>query len=366
MRAASGAAATVADVPAHLSSQREPGKRMNLRGRLETVWDDPSDAPLPPTGVYPDMDDAVVGVCGANGSVEKAVREAVEAAGGLSEIERGQRVMIKPNMAGPVTPTVFPGPITTNPEVVRAVIRLVKERGAHPMVGDRSMFMTELAMRTTGFARVCKEEGAEAYPLSRSPHVRVSPGRMHWSRGFRIPAILHEVDHVINVPVLKNHENSSQFTCCLKAMVGALMPLDRWQEGKDALHQRNISEKVAEINLAVRPTINIVDATTIMVQGGPGDGLLRGDPMNKNAVWASPGVVMAGKDRVATDSVALALLKLHGAELKSRSRFMRHGVWDQVQIYYAAQLGLGQADPSRIKIEDVKVAGFDEIRDNWK
>ncbi len=366
IRAGGSCAAMAASPLARFSRQRVPGEDVNLKGRFETVLNDPSEKPLPPTRSYPPMPRATVGMAGVNGSVYNAVREAVEAAGGLAEIEPGQRVMIKPNITGPATPTVFDGPITTSPEVVRAVIRLVKERGAHPMVGDRSMMMTELAFRTTGFARVCREEGAEAYPWTRSEYVRFYPGKRHWSKGFRMPRILQEVDHFINVPILKNHENSSQFTCCLKALVGAVMPLDRWQEGPDALHQRNISEKIAELNLCLKPTINIVDANSVMVKGGPGDGLLRGDPMNRKAVWAEPGLVLAGKDRVACDSAALAVLKLYGHDKKVDSRFMKRSVWDQVQIYYSAQLGLGQAEPDKINIEDLKARRFDEIKDNWK
>jgi len=307
----------------------------------------------------------VVSVAGVQGSIEKSVREAVEAAGGLAEIERGQRVMIKPNMNGPASPDMFDGPINTNPEVIRAVVRLVKERGAYAMVGDRSMFMTDQAIHSTGFAKVCKEEGAEAFPWTHSEYVRFFPNKRHWSQGFRMPRILNEVDHFINVPMLKNHESPAEFTCCLKSYVGVCMPLDRWQEGPDAMHQRNLSEKIAELNLCIKPIINIVDATTIMVKGGPGDGLLRGDPANKEGVWTDPNLIIASKDRVACDSVALAVLKLHGAEHKIDMPYVGKTIWDQVQIYYAAELGLGQAEPDKITIEDITAPGFDEIKANW-
>ena len=88
-------------------------------------------AALPPTRIYPAMDPAFVGMAHVNrnlngdmnfDTVLAAVREAVEAAGGLSEIESGQRVMIKPNMAGPL---YIPGKgrVTTDPLVVQASIR---------------------------------------------------------------------------------------------------------------------------------------------------------------------------------------------------------------------------------------------------
>lgn len=321
--------------------------------------DDPT--PLPPTRVYPSMPRAVVAVSGVRDSMESAVREAVMAAGGLDEIERGQTVMIKPNMCGPAIRDKYPGRITTDPEVLRAVIRLCRERGARVMVGDRAMFWTELAMKTSGFNKVCEEEGAEPYPWTRAEYVRFKPGKRHWSDGFRIPKVLTEVDHFINVPLLKNHgaTEGADFTCCLKSFVGVCHPEDRRQKGNNALHTRNISEKIAELNLSAKPTINIVDANEIMVRGGP-DGMRR-----KYSIWAKPGLILASKDRVACDSVALAVLKRYAAENAVELPYVQRSVWDQAQIYYAAELGIGQAEPGKIDVEEVNAPIMDEVRDNW-
>jgi uncharacterized protein (DUF362 family) len=336
--------------------------------------------PLPPTRVYPAMDHATVGMRGLKRNrrgrldfetVLAAVREVVEAAGGLSEIERGQRVMIKPNMVGPIA-IAGKGRITTNPLVVRAVIRLVKERGAEAMVGDRGLYLPQipnlagLTFQVSGILWACLKEGAQPFPWERSEYVRFFPKMQHWSKGFRMPKVLRDADHFINVPVLKNHEtNRAEYTCCMKSYVGVLHPADRGGEGLDAFHAKNISEKIAEANLCAKPLINIVDATKIMVRGGPGDGLVGGDPTYKVAMFDAPDLVMASKDRVACDSVALSVLKLYGAENQIKRTYVQKSVWDQVQIYYAAQLGLGQAEPDKITIEDIEVPRFDEIRANW-
>jgi uncharacterized protein (DUF362 family) len=306
------------------------------------------------------MPNAVVGVTGVNGSIDEAVKEAVMAAGGLDEIEAGQRVLIKPNICGPALGKRYPGRITTSPEVLRAVIRLVKERGAEVIVGERAMVATELAFKTSGAARVCKEEGAVAFPWTRAEYIRFYPEKRHWSNGFRFPKILTEVDHFINLPLLKNHQQgSADFTCCLKSFVGVCLTIDRHQEGPDALHTKNTSEKIAELNLCAKPTINIVDATEIMVKGGP-DGM-----KSKGSVWAKPNMIVASKDRVACESVSLAVLKRYGAENKVDLPYVTMSVWDQPVIYYSAELGLGQAEPDKIKIEDIKAPIMDEIKDNW-
>src|SRR4030042_1213388 len=79
-----------------------------------------SAAPRRPTRGYPARPPAVVSAVGVTASIAAAVREAVAAAGGLEEIEKGQRVMIKPNVCGPAIGARYPGRITTHPAVVRA------------------------------------------------------------------------------------------------------------------------------------------------------------------------------------------------------------------------------------------------------
>ncbi len=333
-------------------------------GIFSKIWAEEASAdnpePLPPTRIYPAMPKATVAMVGLSDEIEKAVREAVEAAGGLKEIEKGQRVMIKPNMCGPAIKDKYPGRITTNPEVIRAVIRLVKERGAIPMVGDRAMFYPNLAFETSGFARVCQEEGAVPFPWTKSEYVRFYPKKRYWTDGFRIPKILTEVDHFINVPLLKNHGvGGADFTCCMKAFVGVALPEDRHQKGANALHLKNISEKIAELNLSRKPTLNIVDAIEIMVKGGP-DGLRR-----KQSIWCKSNLILASKDRVACDSVALAVLKRYGAENRVELPYVKKSVWNQAQIYYGAELGLGQAEADKISIIDSGVKLMDEIKSNW-
>jgi uncharacterized protein (DUF362 family) len=350
------AVAFTAMTPGCLLKQRVPGEPLNIKERNASAGLGPK--PLPPTRVYPDMPDGLVSVVGVKDSIYNSVRESVIAAGGIDEIEAGQTVLIKPNMCGPAIGDKYPGRITTNPEVLRAVIQLVKERGAKVIVSDRSMIGTELAMQTSGFAKVCLEEGAKAFPWSRAKYVRFHPGKRHWSNGFRMPKILNEVDHFINVPLLKNHAGAD-ITCCMKAFVGVAMPLDRHMEGPDAFHTKNIGEKIAELNLCAKPLINIVDATEIMVKGGP-DGLKRDE-----SIWEHPSLIMSSKDRVACDSVALAVLKRYGAENKVELPYVDQSVRDQPQLYYGAELGIGQCEPSRIKIEEINAPLFDEIKSNW-
>jgi uncharacterized protein (DUF362 family) len=336
------------------------GKAPELSSTISRLATDAGPPPRPPTRKYPDMPLATVALAGAEKSIENAVRSAVEAAGGLGEIEKGQLVVIKPNMVSPCNGTVNFGRLTTHPEVIRAVIRLVKENGARVSVGDRSTFADETGLMKCGYFRVCQEEGVEAFPWIRDEYVHFAPGKRHWSRGFRIPKTVAEADHFINVPMLKNHEvTAAEFTCCLKSYIGVCHPEDRWQKGRDALHTKNIGEKIAELNLCKKPTINIVDATAIMVNGGPGG-------LSRNSAWVDADLVLASKDRVACDAVALAVLKHYGAENNINKSYVAKPVWNNVQIYSAAELGLGQADPGKITVVDAGAPNFERVLGKWR
>ena len=70
--------------------------------------------------------------------VERGIRNAVDLVGGMAAfVKPGQTVLIKPNMLESVEKNSC---VTTHPEVVRAVLRLVKEVGGTPWVGDSPAF----------------------------------------------------------------------------------------------------------------------------------------------------------------------------------------------------------------------------------
>src|SRR3990170_3453594 len=74
--------------------------------------------------------------CAAYGTEEAygSVKRAVDLLGGLKGfVKPGERILLKPNLLAPKPPEAA---VTTHPAVVGALIRLVKEAGATPVVGD--------------------------------------------------------------------------------------------------------------------------------------------------------------------------------------------------------------------------------------
>jgi len=92
-------------------------------------------------------------------TVLSSVRRAADLLGGINAfVNPGERVLLKPNLLKARPPEAA---VTTHPEVVRAVIRLVHETGAQAMVGD-SPGIGDLrrVCERSGILAVVEQEGA--------------------------------------------------------------------------------------------------------------------------------------------------------------------------------------------------------------
>jgi uncharacterized protein (DUF362 family) len=302
--------------------------------------------------------------------LDNAIREAVAAAGGLSAIQPGDRVIVKPNASGAGLDPTYSA--CTHPEALRVVFRMIKERDATPILSEHVVFRPagipipwneEAYMERAGYTAVVEEEDAEMFLWKDDDWIVFSPGRRHWSSGFHIPNSLTEIDHWINVPTIKNHDDGqpsegARFTACLKNLVGVIHTADRWMPGLDALHKKNIGEKVAEVNLCSAPLMNIVDATEILTLGGPA---------YPNYQFGIPNLVLASSDRVACDTVAFCVIKQYGKDGNISQRYVNEGPFEQAMMYYSAELGIGQVDPDQITVLNVNDSEprFSEIMSHW-
>jgi uncharacterized protein (DUF362 family) len=291
---------------------------------------------------------SIVGIAGSGygHDLGAQVERAVYLAGGLGFIKKGSTVLLKPNFN-----TGDPNPASTNPEVIRHVIRLVKKQDPGTiLVGDRSSFWTSTlrAMEKNGAYNAAVQEGAEPFPFDNEKWINVKPfAARSWPNGFKIPEIIKQVDYVISIPVIKTH-SIAVFSMAIKNWVGILEPLQRTTD----LHLSNGStfgNMLAELNLARVADFVVMDGTRVFVDGGPTDG---------TAVDA--GLIVASSDVIANDTAGLAILKTLGTTAKIKD----FSVWQQPQIMRAVQLGLGAKSTSEIRINSENVKDIDLIRSN--
>ena len=245
------------------------------------------------------------------GDLLLAVREAVEAATDFSWLSPGDTVLIKP-----VVNSGNPYPATSHPSGLRALIALLKEKGAKRILvsdmsgvehvklsPDKMKGSTRELMKSCGVARATVEAGAELYlpeeegweaffedePISGS----------HWKSGIMMPKIVNRVDHIVLLARCSRHVLAGS-TLGMKAAVGYWRTDTRLEYHHDAA---TLQEKTAEANtvgsLRDKQRLTLTVADKVQATFGPDKGTV---------VEPATGLVLASESLVAHDMVSLAWL----------------------------------------------------------
>ena len=229
--------------------------------------------------------------------VHKMARAALEKLGGISRfINRGERVLIKPNVGWDRQPEQA---ANTNPELVGAVVNLCREAGASSVwVTDVSINDPYRSFSRSGIESAVKRAGGTVRFAKESDFV-LTDLKGQVLHVWPVSRFYHEVDRVINLPVVKNH-SLSKCTIAMKNWYGVL------GGRRNRLHQE-INASIADLAAAVRPTLTITDATRILVRNGPTGGKLSDVSIEDT--------IIAGLDEVALDAYAIQFLDLKVEEI---------------------------------------------------
>lgn len=262
-------------------------------------------------------------------NIMNILRESLSIIGGLKRIDvKGKTILVKPNVV-----SGEPNPATTNPEVVRSIVKLLYEEGASKViVGDMSAMLTlstRRNMERTGIKRAAMDAGAEVVYFEDYDWVEVELPQALYIQRVYVTEWIYNVDRVINLPVIKTHRSAS-YSICLKNFIGAT----HLKQRPYLIDSSHWEELVAEMNIAYQPHLNIVDGTRIMIEGGPWEG-----------TSIDTNLIIASGDRVAADIAGLNIIKGFGRWKMVTEK----DVWEQRQIKRALELGLG-ARKEEIKI----------------
>jgi uncharacterized protein (DUF362 family)/NAD-dependent dihydropyrimidine dehydrogenase PreA subunit len=253
--------------------------------------------------------------------VYKAVLESVNAIGGpKSFMKPGDKVLIKPNMLQAKSPDEA---ITTHPAVVEAVINMVKDVGAIPMVGDSPGGPAggmDRFWEVTGFSKAAKKTDTELVNFEKTGSYK----RTRNNIDYRIAMKVLDADIIINLPKIKTH-GLTIFTCAVKNMYGVVPGLIKTEYHKNAPNPSKFAEYVVDIYALTKPQLNIVDG----IIGMDGTGPSSGNPKNL-------GMILASTDGVAVDSYICNLLGKDPLKIPTNR--------------IAGEQGLGESDINRIDI----------------
>ncbi|MCX5696273.1 MAG: DUF362 domain-containing protein [Candidatus Omnitrophica bacterium] len=253
--------------------------------------------------------------------VEVALRKAINAIGGITHYVKSQsKVLVKPNLLMAKPPECG---IDTHPEVLRAVIRVLKDINCHIFVGDSpSVWGNEIenvdeVYRRSGITDVCGQEKVEL--------VKFDKRRMRAK--FPLTTWLDHCDYLISIPKFKTHE-LTLLTGAIKNLFGLVSGTFKTELHKNYFQLEDFSRILVDIYAEAKPALTIVDGIVAMEGDGPAtSGKLR-----------DLGILLVGDDCVALDSI---MAKIMGVE-----------PLDVLSTKEAARRGLGVAD-----INDIKICG---------
>jgi uncharacterized protein (DUF362 family) len=262
-----------------------------------------------------------LGYCSDYNAVLDCLRETWRKAG-MPDVD-GKRVLVKPNLIDAIDGR----PTTTAPQLVGAVVDLLREHGAAEIaVGDGPGFRRE----AEPVARACglsDELARRKIPFVDLNYDEPKPikTRDGWFRNMNtlwLPRHAREADLIVSVPKLKTHHWAG-VSLGLKNLFG-LVPGCRYGWPKNALHVNGIPQSILGIYQTVGKTVAVVDG----VVGMEGDGPLFGSPVEH-------GLVAVGRDPVAVDVLCARLMGFQIAEVP--------------HLALAGATGVGQAENIEVR-----------------
>lgn len=238
----------------------------------------------------------------------------------------GMVVLLKVNLIGPKQSDT--GAIT-HAEFVRALTRILIERGCTVWIGDSSggsiagIAPTRQAFVISGLKAVAEQEGALIKNFDKEGVVEVASNsgcveKMYLARP------LFEADLVINLPKLKTH-SAGIYTGAVKNLFGCIPGLRKAEYHRLAPSSGDLGHIIADIHQAFTVGLHIMDAITAMQGEGPTAGQVY-----------QAGKILFSTDPLALDTVAAAMIGMEIEDipilLSARQRTLGESHLDKIEI----------------------------------
>jgi uncharacterized protein (DUF362 family)/NAD-dependent dihydropyrimidine dehydrogenase PreA subunit len=249
----------------------------------------------------------------------EGVKKVFELLGGIEEIEKNTTVLVKPNVLSPLPPERA---VTSHPEVVRGVIRVVKNRTEEIILGDSPGMagygITRNVLEISGMSRVAREEKIKLSVFESSPLKKKIAGiDFHLSSD----AVLAE--HLISVPKLKTHSMAT-ITGAVKNLFGLLVGAEKQKAHRIFPSAEDFSVFISDLLRNFYPSFSIMDGIVGKEMEGVRGKLHR------------VGILLGSRDPVALDSVASAIIGLQPEKIPLLRR--------------CSALGLGISELEKIEV----------------
>ena len=264
--------------------------------------------------------------------VLSALRQSIDLIGGIQAfVKKGSRVLLKPNLLFGKSPEKA---VTTHPSIVRGMIRIVREAGGVPSIGDSpSVGSLTWTAEKAGIKAVADEMKCPLVEFNRP--VLPPKGGGKTFKQLEIDQAVCEADVIINLPKFKTH-SLTLLTLGVKNLFGCIpgpkKPLWHLKAGED---QKIFAKILADIYEVIQPSLTVLDGIVGMEGNGPNSGR----PIQI-------GLILASGDSLSLDQIVCDLLGI------SRESLLTNRV--------AFEQGMG-SDPIDVlgeKVEDLKIPNY--------
>lgn len=228
-------------------------------------------------------------------SVMKYVDTGLQFLGGMETfVSRGSRVLLKPNIGSIARPDEAKN---TDPIVIEAMIRLLKDLGVSDLIIGESSIMgtdTSAAFRAMGLDRMARYHNVALRDLKNEPFITRNVPDPLALPSIRVSEILDDVDTLINLPKLKA-------ICAVPVSLGLknLKGLIHDTE-KKRFHHTGLSRALVDLGKVITPTLTIIDGIMACELY---------EPKEAN-------MLVAGRDVIAVDAVAAAAIGLRPTDIE--------------------------------------------------
>lgn len=276
--------------------------------------------------------------------IEK-LNSGIELIGGWeSFVSPGMKVLLKVNLIGPKTPD---SAAVTHSEFVRALTKILKEKGCTVWIGDSAggaiggIAPTKHSFIVSGLEKVAIDEGAEIKNFDKEGVVEV---KLQNGKSMHIAKPMFDADLVINLPKLKTHM-SAVYTGAVKNVFGCIPGLKKAEYHKIAPSPKEFAKVIADINSSIKIGLHIMDGIIAMDGEGPTAG----------GVYQAHKMLIS-KDPVALDIVASKMIGLDIEDvpilLAARDRELGEGNLKNIELvgdYKEIPILKGYKLPNRLK-----------------
>lgn len=267
---------------------------------------------------------------GGRWEAKKVLKEGLDLLGGVrSVVKKGDVVILKPNLGYPEPEGLPPWTCTTDSVVLTALTELFLEGGAKKVItadGPAHGITGEYMFRATGVKEAVEKVGGEVSYLDEDEYVlrKIPKGvilKEEW-----VPKVCLGADLIVNVPKVKP-TRVGKFTLGYKNMFGCVAEDERlpWHRIPEHFYLLVDFYKLLPYHLTV------MDGLVIQEGYGP----RFGTPVD----W---GVVIMGKDPVATEAVTMLALG--------------HEPYEQMVLPIAEKAGQGTMDINKIEVRGQSLA----------